>query len=101
MSTRKDARVTLAALDRAVYNRRPRSGVIFHTDRSIEYAAYAFRRRLRALGFVQSMNRPGTTADNAHMESFVHSMKADVVHGVRVGLAYRNAVEWNCSFFEF
>ena len=27
MSTRKDARVTLAALDRAVYNRRPRSGV--------------------------------------------------------------------------
>jgi len=31
------------------------------------------------------MNRPGTTADNAHMESFVHSMKADVVHGVRVG----------------
>ena len=35
MSTRKDARVTLAALDQAAYNRRPRSGVIFHTDRSI------------------------------------------------------------------
>jgi len=59
--------------------------VIFHTDRGIEYAAYAFRRRLAALGFVQSMNRPGTIADNAHMESFFHSMKADVVHGVRVG----------------
>ena len=81
----KDARLTLAALNRAVYNRRPRPGVVFHTDRGIEYAAYAFRRRLAALGFVQSMNRPGTIADNAHMESFFHSMKTDVVHGVRVG----------------
>ena len=39
----RDARLTLAALNRAVFNRRPRPGVIFHTDRGIEYAAYAFR----------------------------------------------------------
>jgi len=81
----KDARLTLAALDRAVFNRRPRPGIVFHTDRGIEYAAYAFRRRLAGLGFVQSMNRPGTMADNAHMESFFHSMKSDVVHGAQVG----------------
>jgi putative transposase len=78
----RDARLTLAALNRAVFNRRPRPGVIFHTDRGIEYAAYAFRGRLAALGFVQSMNRPGEIADNAHMESFFHSMKTDVVHEV-------------------
>jgi len=30
------------------------------------------------------MNRPGTVADNAHMESFFHSMKTDVVHGARI-----------------
>jgi putative transposase len=77
----RDARLTLAALNRAVFNRRPRPGVIFHTDRGIEYAAYAFRGRLAALGFVQSMNRPGEIADNAHMESFFHSLKTDVVHG--------------------
>ncbi len=77
----RDARLTLAALNRAVFNRRPRSHLIFHTDRGIEYAAYAFRDRLAALGFVQSMNRPGEIADNAHMESFFHSMKTDVVHG--------------------
>jgi putative transposase len=87
LSPRKDARLTLTALNRAVSNRRPRPGVISHTDRGIEYGAYAFRRRLATLGFVQSMNRPGTMADNAHMESFFHSMKADVVHGVRVGSA--------------
>src|SRR5262249_35133828 len=54
----KDARLTLAAFNRAVFHRRPRPGVIFHSDRGIEYAAYAFRDRLAALGFVQSMNRP-------------------------------------------
>jgi putative transposase len=77
----KDVRLTLRALNRAVVNRRPRQGLIFHSDRGIEYAALAFRDRLAKLGFRQSMNRPGKMNDNAHMESFFHSMKADVIHG--------------------
>ena len=79
----KDARLTLAAVNRAAFHRRPRPGVIFHSDRGAEYAAYAFRKRLAALGVVQSMNRPREITDNAHMESFFHSMKSDAVHGVR------------------
>lgn len=66
-------------------HRRPRPGVIFHSDRGVEYAAYAFRERLAALGFVQSMNRPREITDNAYMESFFHSMKSDTVHGVTFG----------------
>ena len=83
LSATKDAHLTLSALNRAVFHRRPRPGVIFHSDRGVEYAAYAFRDRLAALGFVQSMNRPREITDNAHMESFFHSMKSDVVHGLR------------------
>jgi putative transposase len=63
---------------------RRRPGNIFHTGRGIEYAAFALRARLAGLEFVQSMNRPREVTDNAHMESFFHSMKTDVVHGVSV-----------------
>ena len=80
---RKDVALTLRALNSAVRMRRPGKGVVFHTDRGIEYAAGAFKQRIAELGFVQSMNRPGKITDNAFIESFFHSMKADIYHGVR------------------
>ena len=80
----KDTQLTLRALNHAMRNRRPREGLIFHSDRGIEYAAYAFKTRLAALGIRQSMNRRGRPTDNAHMESFFHSMKSDVIHGCKL-----------------
>lgn len=78
---RKDVALTLRALNHAVVNRRPPPGLIFHTDRGIEYAANAFRNRLAELEIVQSMNRPGKVTDNAFIESFFHSMKSEAIHG--------------------
>ncbi len=78
LSARKDARLTLRALDRAVARRQPARGLIFHSDRGIEYGAFVMQRRLAQLGIVQSMNRPeAKMTDNALMESFFHSMKAE------------------------
>jgi putative transposase len=79
---RKDVALTLHALERAVRYRKPPRGLIFHTDRGIEYAAGAFKERAAELGIVQSMNRPGKVTDNAYIESFFHSMKTDIVHGL-------------------
>jgi len=77
----KNVALTLRALNHAVGKRRPPPGLIFHTDRGIEYYANAFRKRLKQLRITQSMNRPGKVTDNAFMESFFHSMKSDVIHG--------------------
>lgn len=77
----KNVVLTLRALNHAVASRRPPPGLIFHTDRGIEYYANAFRERLKQLQITQSMNRPGKVTDNAFMESFFHSMKAEVIHG--------------------
>jgi putative transposase len=53
----------------------------------VEYAAYVFRHRLATLGFGRSRNRPREITDNAHRESFFHSMKSDAVHGSRFAQA--------------
>lgn len=75
--------LTLTAFNRAYNRRRPLPGLIFHTDRGIEYAAYAFRDHLKKLGVVQSMNRRKRMNDNAHMESFFHSLKSEELAGRR------------------
>lgn len=79
--TQHNAQLALAALRIAIAKRRPAAGLVFHSDRGSEYGGYLYRDRLKGRGIVQSMNRPKTMTDNAFVESFFHSMKADVIHG--------------------
>jgi transposase InsO family protein len=79
----RDTRLTRAVFDAAVRRRRPGRGLIFHSDRGSEYVGAAFGHRLAQLGVRQSMTRGGAPSDNAHMESFFHSLKADLIHGTR------------------
>ncbi len=81
LSPRRDAALTSCALRQAARNRNPAQGLVFHSDRGIEYAANEFRAQATKLGILQSMNRPGKMNDNAHMESFFHSMKAEELYG--------------------
>ncbi len=83
LSARRDAALTSEALRHSVRKRPPTTGLMFHSDRGIEYAAFDYRHELARLGILQSMNRPGKMNDNAHMESFFHSMKAEDLHGRR------------------
>jgi putative transposase len=81
LGRKRDLTLTLDALNRALHRRRPQPGLIFHSDRGVEYSAYAFRTRLAAVGITQSQKRPREICDNAFAESFFHSMKSDVIHG--------------------
>jgi putative transposase len=82
LGRRRDTRLTRQALDEAVRRRRPPGGLIFHSDRGSEYVGATLRDRLRALRIRQSSALRGPE-DNAHMESFFHSLKAELINGVR------------------
>jgi putative transposase len=80
LARNRTAHVTLRALKRAIALRDPKPGLLFHSDRGIEYSAYAYQDYLRSRGIVPGMNRPRHCQDNAHMESFFHSLKAELIH---------------------
>ena len=70
----------LAALDMALTQRRPPSGLVHHSDRGVQYASQAYRQRLAQAGVVPSMSRKGNCYDNAAMESFWSSLKRELIH---------------------
>jgi len=67
------------ALEMAVWRRKPGAGLIHHTDRGSQYTALSFGRRLEEVGIVPSMGRTGSALDNAMAESFVSTLKAELV----------------------
>lgn len=73
----------LAALTMAIQRQRPQPGLLHHSDRGSQYAAGDYRKALMNNGIVQSMSRKGNCWDNAPMESFFGSLKAELVHGAR------------------
>jgi putative transposase len=80
LQRRRDARVTGAVLAAAVRRRQPAPGLIFHSDRGTEYLAASYQRRLARHRMRPSANTAGP-GDNAHMESFFHSLKAEALRG--------------------
>ena len=72
---------TVSVLKRAIKERRPDEGLIFHTDRGIEFTGKDFRKVLKAHNMQPSVNRLGVCTDNGHMESCFHSLKAELIRG--------------------
>ena len=79
-SNRIDTALTLAALRMAVQREHPAPGLMFHSDRGVQYAAAAYREKLEKLGFVQSMSRKGEPHDNAVAENFFSCLKCELVY---------------------
>jgi transposase InsO family protein len=80
MSSRMTAQLVCDALTMAIWLRRPKAGLIHHSDRGSQYASKAFRRLLKAHGIKGSMSRKGDCWDNAVVESFFGSLKQERVH---------------------
>ena len=68
------------ALGAAVWAKRPRPGLIHHSDRGSQYCAQDYQAQLRQFGLTPSMSRRGNCYDNAPMESFWETLKNELVH---------------------
>ncbi len=71
----------LRALEMALGRQLVKDGqLIAHSDRGSQYASEKFREKLRLAGIIASMSRKGNCWDNAHVESFFHSLKTELVY---------------------
>lgn len=97
MGERMTQELTGQALFRAVQNKRPKEGLIHHSDRGSQYCAHDYRRMLEQFGMQASMSRRGNCYDNAPMESFWGSLKNELVHHRR----YATRAEAEASIREY
>lgn len=79
MSSRMKADLVCDALKMAIWQRKPRRGLIVHSDRGSQYASYDYRKLLEIHGYLGSMSRKGNCWDNAVAESFFGSLKQERV----------------------
>jgi putative transposase len=74
------ARLPLAALDKALAERKPPPGLVHHSDRGTQYASAAYVGVLNRHGLIPSMSRPATPYDNARCESFIKTLKREEIY---------------------
>ena len=72
--------LVLDALDMAIYTRRPQPGLIHHSDRGSQYTSVEFGSRLKEAGLLPSMGSVADAYDNSMAESFVSTLKRELVH---------------------
>ena len=67
------------ALAMAVWSRRPRAGLVHHSDHGCQYTSWAFGQRLRSAGLLGSMGTVGDALDNAVAESFFATLQTELL----------------------
>jgi transposase InsO family protein len=80
ISRRIDSDLCLAALHMALEKRSPVVGCIHHSDRGVQYAANDYVQLLKDHGLAVSMSAKGNPYDNAFIESFFKTLKAEEVY---------------------
>ena len=72
---------SLPAWRMALKNRKISKGLIFHSDRGVQYANKKFANTLESYKVKRSMSRKGNCWDNAVAESFFKSLKSELIYG--------------------
>jgi len=85
------------ALAMAITRRRPPKGLLHHSDRGVQYASDDYQHLLATHGLACSMSNKGDCWDNAVMESFWGTMKAELVNHQH----YATHAQARASIFEY
>jgi transposase InsO family protein len=80
ISLKIDSVLCMRALEDALEKRQPLPGLIHHSDRGVQYACGEYREKLSAHGIVASMSAKGYCYDNAFMETWFKTLKAEEVY---------------------
>jgi putative transposase len=89
--------LTIAALQMAIELRRPKRGLIHHSDRGIHYASDRYQGVLDQSGMRGSMSRTANCLDNAVAESFFSTLKNEETLHQR----YVTKAEAQAAIFDF
>jgi len=79
VSNRMKRDLAIRALDMAITLRRPPKGCIHHSDRGAQYCSNDYQRLLKKYGFKVSMSGKGNCYDNAVVETFFKTLKAEMI----------------------
>jgi putative transposase len=85
------------ALSKAIGDRKPKAGLIIHSDRGSQYASLNVRNLIAENHMIQSMSSKGNCYDNAPTESFFSTLKRELVYRE----SYNTREEAKQSLFEY
>ncbi|PIQ86076.1 MAG: hypothetical protein COV74_06200 [Candidatus Omnitrophica bacterium CG11_big_fil_rev_8_21_14_0_20_45_26] len=89
--------LVLQAMKQAIFRRNPAKGLILHSDRGSQYAGNNFKALLAQNEFVGSMSKKGDCWDNAVAESFIHTLKVELIHRMK----FKTRDEAKIKIFEY
>jgi transposase InsO family protein len=90
-------RLVINALEMAIMNRRPTEPLIHHSDQGSQYQSQTFRAKLKEHGMTLSMSRRGNCWDNAPVESFFKTVKAEMQNDA----CFKSREEARAQLFEY
>lgn len=80
LSDRMTTDLVVEALDKAYKAKKPKKGLIHHSDRGSQYASNEYRQKLKKYRIKPSMSRKGNCYDNACIEAFHSILKRELIY---------------------
>jgi putative transposase len=100
VSAVNDRHLVIKALEMSLKRRGPAAGLLHHSDQGSPYASDDYQAVLTAAGMTGSMSRRGNCFDNAVMESFFSTVKAELgEHFETYGIAKEQLFDYIEAFY--